>query len=271
MFVDRVPQRRIVWLSGASALITTVTTALTLSNTSIYDGALPPVLLLGTLGFDVTALVVALALGGVVAAIARGADRFWLIWLGLQGFLLYAYSLYAFGLVFTPLFLAYLAIMGLSAYSLAGFALNFDKRVLAVWKSGPMPRRSMAVALVLVAAVFAVLWILMIYGFLGDDMPESAAIVLVLDLAFVLLLLVIVAVLLFRGEPLGDLLAPGIFAMSAVITLGVAAGEFLRPAFGERFNMAFTAPYLIPGLVCAGLAFLAFRRVSAALPLGHTT
>ena len=266
MLVDRAPRRRLFILSGISAGVTVLTTTLTLANTSIYDGALPPALLLGTLGFDVTALVVALALGAVVYALARGAERYWLLWMGLQAFLLYAYSLYAFGLVFTPFFLAYLAIMGLSAYSLAGFALNFDKRVLRDWKADAMPRRTMGVSLIVVAAVFALLWILMIYGVLGDDMPPSAAIVLVLDLAFVLPLLVVVAVLLLRREPLGDLLAPGVFAMSAVITLGVAAGEFLRPAFGQQFSLAASSPYLIPGVVCARLALVAFRRASAALP-----
>ena len=65
--------------------------------------------------------------------------------------------------MFTPLFLAYLAIMGLSAYSLAGFALNFDRRVLKEWKGHAMPRRTMGVSLIVVAAVFAVLWIIMIY------------------------------------------------------------------------------------------------------------
>lgn len=54
--------------------------------------------------------------------------------------------------------------------------------------------------------------------------------------------------------------------MASVITLGVAAGEFLRPAFGQQFSLAQSAPYLIPGVICAALALVAFRRVSATLP-----
>jgi hypothetical protein len=265
MLVERAPRRRIFLLSGLSAACTALTAGWTLSHTSVYDGALPPSLLLGTLGFDVTSFIVAFALAAVVVALDRGAERFWLLWLGLQAYLLYSYSLFAFGLVFTPLYLAYLAIMGLSAYSLAGFAVHFDSHVLARWNAGRMPRRTMGVSLMMVAVVFAVLWILTIFGFLGDDMPQSAAIVLVLDLAFTLPLLVIVAVLLLRREPLGDFLAPGVFVMSAAITLAVAAGEFLRPAFGEPFSFAVSAPYLVPGLVCAAFSLLSFRRVSSGL------
>jgi hypothetical protein len=111
-----------------------------------------------------------------------------------------------------------------------------------------------------------VLWVATLLGFVGQDLPEAAAIVLVLDLAFTLPLLVIVGVMLFREQPLGDLLAPGIFAMSAAIALGVAAGEFIRPVYGEGFSLLLAAPYLIPGLICAGFALMAFRRVGARVP-----
>lgn len=265
MLVNDAPRHRIFVLSGISALLTAFAAGTTLLNTSVYDEALPSSLVLGTLGFDAMSLLVAITMLAIIVALQRGADRFWLLWLGLQGYLLYAYSLYAFGLVFTPLFLVYLAIMGLSAYSLAGFALSFDREVLNCWKLNRLPRRTMGASLVIMAVVFASLWTMMILGLLGDDLPESAAIVLVLDLAFTLPLLVIVGVLLFKGRPLGDLLAPGVFGMAATIVLGVAFGEFIRPFFGERFQLAFAAPYLIPGLVCLGFSLLAFRRVSGAI------
>jgi hypothetical protein len=266
MFVDRVPRRRITLLSGIGALLAIFSSLATLLDTRLYDEALPPALLIGTLGFDAMTLLVA---GGVLVslvAIERGAERFWLLWLGLQGYLLYAYSLYAFGLVFTSLFLVYLAIMGLSAYALAGFALSFDHSALNRWSLPRLPRRTMGVALVGIAFAFAVLWVATLLGFVGQDLPEAAAIVLVLDLAFTLPLLVIVGVMLFRGRPLGDFLAPGIFAMAASIALGVAAGEFIRPVYGEGFSVWLAAPYLVPGLICAGFAFVAFRRVGARMP-----
>lgn len=265
MLIDRVPRQRIFLLSGISAALTVLTAGTTLMRPSVYDDALPFSLQIGTLGFDAMSLLVALMLLGLLVALWRGAERFWLVWLGLQGYLLYAYSLYAFGLVFTPLYLVYLGIMGLSAYAMAGFALSFDASVLRAWKLMPLPRRTMGVSLILIAGIFAGLWVLTVLGFLGDDLPDAAAIVLVLDLAFTLPLLILVGVLLIRRKPLGDLLAPGVFGMSAAIVLGVAAGEFVRPLFGESFNLVFAAPYLIPGVVCLGFSLLAFRRVSGAI------
>ena len=155
--------------------------------------------------------------------------------------------------------------MGLSAYALAGFALSFDASVLGCWKLTRLPRRTMGASLILIAGIFATLWLLTALGFLGPDLPEVAAIVLVLDLAFTLPLLLLVGALLIRQRPLGDLLAPGVFGMSAAIVLGVATGELLRPLFGESFSLWFAAPYLIPGLVCLGFSLLAFRQVGAAI------
>lgn len=265
MLIDRVPRHRIFVLSGTSALLTVFTAGASLLRPHMYDDALPWNLQVGTLGFDAMSLVVGLALFGLILALRRGGERFWLIWLGLQGYLLYAYSLYAFGLVFTPLYLIYLAIMGLSAYALAGFALSFDASILRRWQAARLPRRFMGVSLILIAGIFAALWLLSLLGFLGDELPEAAAIVLVLDLAFTLPLLVLVGVLLYRGRPLGDLLAPGVFGMSAAIVLGVAAGEFIRPVYGESFSLLLAAPYLIPGIVCLGFSLLAFRQVSAVI------
>ena len=265
MFVERVPRRRITLLSGIAAVLAALSAIASFMSPELYERALPPDLLLGTLGFDAMILCAAIGIVATLVAVERGAERWWLVWLGLQGYLLYAYALYAFGLVFTSLYLVYLAIMGLSAYSLAGFALSFDARLLARWVTPRLPRRTMGAALVGVACAFALLWVATLLGFVGQDMPEAAAIVLVLDLAFTLPLVVIVGVLLWLRRPLGDFLAPAIFTMSGAIALGVAAGEFMRPAFGEPFSIVLAAPYLVPGLVCAGFAVVAFRRVGSGL------
>ena len=271
MFVDRIPRRRITLLSGICALLAILSSVATLLNARLYDDALPASMVVGMLGFDVMSLLVGVGILVALVAIERGAERFWLLWLGLQGYLLYAYSVYAFGLVLTSLFLVYLAIMGLSAYALAGFALSFDASVLSKWMLPRLPRRIMGVALVVIALAFGVLWMATLLGFIGVDVPESVAIILVLDLAFTLPLLVIVGVLLYRAKPLGDFLAPGIFAMSAAIALGVAAGEFIRPVFGGGFSIELAAPYLVPGLICAGFALMAFHRVGAGMPTTQET
>jgi hypothetical protein len=261
MLVERKSRRRIFLLSSLSATCAAISSIVTFLDLSIYDDALPSDLLVGTLGFDVMSLVVALGLFACLRALSRGAEGYWLLWLGLQGYLLYAYAIYAFGMIFTPLYFLYIAIVGLSAYVLAGFTLSFNVVALRHWREASVPRRSMGAILLLVAGAFGALWLIMLSGVIAQDVEIAAATVIVLDLAFALPLLVVVAVMLLRHRPLGDLLATGAFAMSAAITLAVAVGEMLRPVFGETFSVVMTLPYLIPGFICLVCAIVAFRRI----------
>ncbi|NJL81092.1 MAG: hypothetical protein HC917_24055, partial [Richelia sp. SM2_1_7] len=57
-----------------------------------------------------------------------------------------------------------------------------------------------------------------------------------LDLAFVLPLLVIGAVLLFRKKPFGDLLAPVILIKAGTLGFSVFLGELLKPYFGQGLD-----------------------------------
>jgi hypothetical protein len=265
MLVDRVCRERVFLLSGLSAVLATLTSVTTLADVHVYDDALMPGLLLGTLGFDVMSVVVGLALLGCLWALWRRREQYWLLWIGLQSYLLYTYAIFSFGLVYTRLYFSYVAIVGLSAYALAGFALHANARVLRAWRPGDLPRRVMGSVLIVIAALFAFGWIALLHDTMSRGTELAAGIVVVLDLAFSLPLLIIVGTLLYRRRPLGDLLAPGVFAMSAAITLAVAVGEFLRPLFGDRLNVLLAVPYLVPGAVCLAFALLAFKRVGPAL------
>ena len=59
------------------------------------------------------------------------------------------------------------------------------------------------------ASVFAVSWASMLVTAIVHDVTLPAASVIVLDLAFALPLLAIVAALLVLRRPMGDILAPG--------------------------------------------------------------
>jgi hypothetical protein len=188
------------------------------------------------------------------------------VWTGLQGYLLYAYALYAFGLVYTPLFLVYVGIVGLSAFSLALFWRSVNPRVLEHVRMMSGARRTMGVALLTISSLFAVVWVVMLAEAIALAVEFPAGTVIVLDLAFTLPLLAVVAVLLLRKQAIGYLLAPGAFGMSAAITLGVAFGEFIRSLVGQEFTWRATVPYLAPGLICFGFSWLAFHRISRSVP-----
>lgn len=266
MLVDRFHRRSVLGLSALAAVSATVTAGATLINADLYEGVLSPDLLLGSLGFDVVSLLVSIVLLGCVAGLAKGRDRLWLLWTGLQGYLLYAYAVYAFGRVYTPLYFLYIIIIGLSAYALAIFWRSVNPQLLRHVQMVESARRAMSTALFLITGAFAAAWVVFVVEAIAQAIDLPASSVIVIDLAFALPMLAIVGVLLLRHHPMGYLLAPGVFAMSAAITLGVAAGEFVRPLMGGGFNLRQTVPYLLPGVFCAVLAGIAFQRIKRAIP-----
>jgi hypothetical protein len=266
MLVDRRHLLRITLLSGASAVLAAASASLTLANPDMYAGVMAPDMIIGALGFDLMSLLVALAMAACLTALWRGHDAAWLVWSGLQGYLLYAYALYAFDFVSTPMYLAYVAILGLSAYAFAVFVRSLNMRFMRHWHRGALPRNAMAGTLFTIAGMFAAAWTYMLLAATLRRVELPSSTIIVMDLAFTLPLLVIVAGMLARHRPLGDFLAPGVFALSAAITLGVSFGELLRPLFGQRFEAGVAAPYLLPGVVCLAFAVFAFVRVARTIP-----
>ncbi len=144
----------------------------------------------------------------------RDSVRAFLVWLGDLLYLIYSYMLYSFFVHFGPLFLFYVATLGLSFYCLLGGLVNFDWRgtgeLFANVKVKPA-----GVLLGIVAVLFALLWLVDIVGAtLRGGVPadlDMAGLVVnpvhVLDLAFLLPGAFIVAVLLWQRRALGFVLA----------------------------------------------------------------
>lgn len=266
MLIDRTHRRRIMFLSGASAALAGISAATGLADAGLYAEVMPAEMIIGALGFDLMSLLVAIGMAGCLLALHRGRESSWLLWGGLQGYLLYAYALYAFDFVSTPLYLLYVAILGASVYAFVVFVRGFNMRALKRWHPGDIPRNAMAGTLFAIVGMFAAAWTWMVLDatMKRAELPPST--IIVLDLALTLPVLAVVGTMLAKHRPLGDFLAPGVFALSAAITLGVAFGELLRPAFGQPFELGVAAPYLLPGLVCLGFAAFAFLRVAHAIP-----
>ena len=99
----------------------------------------------------------ALLVLGLLAA--RGSLRAYLAWLGVLGFSAYSYAIYAFTIHFGPLSLLYVGVFGLSLCTLIGGLLSVDsERVKAGFGASP-PVRSTAAFVTGVAALFYLLWL----------------------------------------------------------------------------------------------------------------
>jgi hypothetical protein len=144
----------------------------------------------------------------------RGCLRAFLVWLGVLIYLIYSYILYSFFVHFGPLFLLYVATLGLSFYSFVGTIAGLD------WQnSGKLfanvNTRPSSILLVVVAVLFSLLWLADIAsalwrGGVPADLEMVGLLVNpvhVLDLALLLPGAFIVAVLVLRRRALGFVLA----------------------------------------------------------------
>lgn len=218
--------------------------------------------------------LIAYPLLAILAVLAvRGSLRAYLAWLGTLVFSAYTYAIYAFAIHFGPLFLVYVAILGLSAYALVGGMTAVDPAALKQAFSEPVPHRLVGRLLAILGALFAVLWLsIEIPAALRDEAPEDLVDVglvtnpiHVLDLALLLPAVIAGGMLLSRGRPLGYLLAPMFLVALALLSVGIVSIGIVADARGEPSAW----PVVIAQALTALLLLAALSRMFAGLPSGH--
>jgi len=110
----------------ATVALTLVVAGAGLLDRTLYRPGMPESLLPRLASQKIVSLLVALLVLICLQACRRGAQRPWLVVIGLHGYLLYAYALYAFAGVYKSLFLCYMAILGLSLHTIGAIFLFAD-------------------------------------------------------------------------------------------------------------------------------------------------
>ena len=195
--------------------------------------------------------------------------RGYLVWLGVYLYLIYAFAIYAFAVHFQSLFLAYVAVLGLSLYTLAGGLMAARSDRLAPVLQGN-PRARMAGGLLFViGAMFAALWLSeivphLLAGTIPPALTETALPtnpVHVLDLAFLLPGMIVTAVLLWRREFLGSLMAVPLLVFAVTMGLGIVVSFALAATRGLPYPLPAAA--IVGGIMALGtlVAWLFLRGV----------
>ena len=182
----------------------------------------------GNLAAVVTLLI------GMLGAASSGSVRAFQIWIGSLLYLTYAFVIYAMGVHFGPLFLPYVSVLGLSAYTVLFGLLGWSGGVVVA----PRVRTLGVVVVSVIAVAFGLLWVGSIAGALAAGEPPAelteaglaANPVHVLDLALVLPGMLIVAIRAHTGRPGGDqLLAPWL-VFAALMAASIVAAMLLADA-----------------------------------------
>jgi hypothetical protein len=250
-----------LWLSMAAALLATAGSVIGLAVARIYAG-LTPAFLPQALAQDIANLTIAAPALLVLAALAlRGSLRAYLLWLGVLTFTIYNYIIYTFSIPFGPLFLLWVAVLGMCIYALIGGITSVDHRAVAAHCTS---RRAVAVvawALIAIAILFGLLW-------LSEDVPALLAGVRpqsltdmalptnpvhILDLAFFLPAVMATGVLLVKRRPLGYTIAPALIVFLILTGVPILITPVVQTVRGETANWGVVGPIGILTLALLGL------------------
>ena len=229
--------RRTRGLCAAVALLVVVAAVPTFFVDGILNGT--PVMNGSARGTALTMFALALPVLAVgLVTSTRGSVRGRAALIGALGYLTYNATLLVYATPFNELFLAYVALLGLSLWSLVSALL--DPLPLLV-PGSRLPVRGIAAFILTVVALNALAWLRFVVPDLGEDPPGfldgtglTTNPIYVQDLAVWLPALAIVAVLLWQRRTSGVFLAGAGLFFWMIEAIGVAVDQW----FGHRADPA---------------------------------
>ena len=235
-------------LTSLLILITFIVSLYSILNIHIYKPFTPASLFPGVLSQDVVSLVVSILLLIVLVKLRNSSEKIYLVWIALIGYLLYAYGIYAFDRVYSMFFLCYVAIFGLSLFSLIIFFSSIDLDYFIAIRTEHIPKKSIAVFLFLLAILFIFTWMKIIIPAMKYHMQPDGNSIFVFDLSFFIPLLIITGIALFRNKKLGYLLSGILLMKMGFLGFSVLLGTLISPYFGLPFSVFEVVLYAILGV-----------------------
>jgi hypothetical protein len=186
-----------------------------------------------------------------------------LLALGALGYLIYNYAIFGFAVAINPMTPLHLAVLSLSVWSLVLSLIAMSKNPLRSDIGMSLPRRTTAIFLIVVAGLFAIMWLGQIAQSItsGRGPVELVKLGLVtnpvyaLDLAFALPFLALSGILLLRRSSVGNEVAVVALAWVGLMGLGVLAIFAFDGAAGAPVSVP--AAILIGAVTSVGMALTA--------------
>lgn len=250
-----------LWISILAVLLAALGSVIALAVQRIY-APLTPAFFPQALAQDTANLALVAPAWLILAALAlRGSLRAYLLWLGVLVFTVYNYVIYTFSVPFGPLFPLWVAVFGLSIYSLIGGIAAADHRAVQASYTGGRATKVIAWALIVTAILFAFLWLSEdVPALLSGSTPQSLidmAIptnpVHILDLAFFLPGAFAVGVLLLKRRPLAYTLAPALVVFVILTGIPILITPFIQSAWGMPAGWAVVPPIGVLTVIQLGL------------------
>jgi len=219
-------------LSFALAVVATVTSAAGLLFPGIFrDPAMTVGNARGTALIVVVVAVPALVVSMILAA--RGSLRARIVWAGALAYVLYNSVFFAFAVAFNVLFLVYVAMFSLALWSLVALLVRMDADRLGARFAPGTPVRPVAAYLLIIAALFAAVWLKDILPAIAANATPAAlegtkmltSPVHVMDLSITLPMCVLAGIWLWRRRPWGYVLSGVLLTMLVIEAASIATDQ----------------------------------------------
>jgi hypothetical protein len=175
-----------------------------------------------------------------------------LVWLGALLYVLYNYIAYLFGIPFSWITLAYLALVVLSAYLMFALLKNIDRKAVQRQLSGAVPVKLAGWILVVFGVFFLFRAISIISGAAVNQapLPLSEIGVLIADLV-VSTAWIAGGIALLRDMALGYVSAPGLLFAASMLFIGLIFFLLLQPVLtGAPFALIDVLVVFVMSLIC---------------------
>jgi hypothetical protein len=219
-----------------------------------------PSMVAGLFVQDFVSLLAAPFLVAAMVWTQRGSRRALVVWCSVLVYTAYYFSFYVFDNVYNVLYPLYMALLGLSVYSLGGLLVNVRLPVFAAGVDAKMPVRTLSIIL-LIALLFVPLWGAMIVQDIQAQQPRPVALVFVLDLCFLLPAIAIAAVQLWQRRPLGYLLGGILLVKAAVSGILLAVSTLWGAQLGHIFAIEELGMYFFLSLAGSAGVYFYFRHL----------
>ncbi len=253
---DRLPATRDLTLAYVLSLIVALIMTVASVVGLLYQTVIYPTdeLLLSFVPSDAFNLVVGLPilLGSMLLA-RRGKLIGLLCWPGALFYVLYMYVPYVIGVPFNVLFLPYLVLVTLSAYTLIGLVASIDGEVVRQRLTGFVPARISGGILVGLAILIIVRQVAVIVTALAGQTPVDAVELSswIADFVVAVPVLLVGGILLWRRDPLGYVAGAGLLLGYGVLALSVIPFFVLQARYtGSPIDVSGVVAVLVMAALC---------------------
>lgn len=184
-------------------------------------------------------------------------------------YIMYSFIIYAFGVHFNQLFLLYCSTLGLSLFAFLILIMELNKQDVKSWFNKSGITKTIGVYFIIVAIMFYLLWFKdVVPAIMNNSVPATVSDydllvnpVHVIDIAFALPGLIVVAVLLFKKHSLGYIFAQVGLVFTIILTIALVGMAMILKVKNGSDDTSVAGIFLFLSAINTVLLILFFRTL----------